>query len=70
MMPREDENGWRTIESAPNANSKDEIIIWNSRYPEEKPKARLPDGEWWRANRDSKSVPTHWCPFPEPPHDR
>lgn len=68
-MPREDDNGWRPIESAPKhgfeilaywAKSKVfGIVAWND------------DGCWVETEYLCEvSTPTYWRKLPEAPHDR
>lgn len=59
---------WQPIETAPDSGSDDDVIVWNSRFPEIKPRVTKPDGEWWRLNKEElRAVPTHWMPLPAPP---
>jgi hypothetical protein len=55
------EQGWRTIDSAP--NSDEFILTFDARDPNPI-RIRKADAEWWRVE---KCGPTHWMPLPSAP---
>lgn len=80
-MPREDNNGWRTIESAPRDGTLVLLAGINGfsnlrgygHWLEEDPSAEWSGPGWWGAcsgRYGELGPPTHWQPMPEPPHDR
>lgn len=77
-MPREDDNGWRTIESAPKDGTKVDLwFVWWRAELDGFTGRRMTDA-WWHPigkhweNGDARPDNvkfTHWRLLPEPPHD-